>query len=119
MIYICRFWLTTVVLSPILVWLIASITTMDLSNYIQMCFLSIIFGFFFSIPTIIIQALLLFILKKKSKNHVLIKVILSILAVAGIFISFHILDAKFIKYLGPSIYSAVMVSSIWYYTIVE
>lgn len=119
MTYISRFSLTTIVLSPILLWLITSIMTMDLSYYIQMCSLSIILGCFFAIPTIIIEALLLFVLKKKGKSHSLIKVILSIVAVAGVFISFHILDAKFIKYLGPSIYSVVMVCSIWYFDIVE
>lgn len=116
MTYILKVWFTTILVSPVLLCLILGVITSDaFFDILPLSMLMIVFGFVFSIPTIFAQLITTIVLERMDKHHSLIKIVLSIFAVLGIYLSFYIIKVSFVQFIGPLIYSVTMTSSIWYF----
>jgi uncharacterized membrane protein len=113
MTYVLKFWAATVLLSPIPITLFLGLKS--IFSYFEMFYLMVMMGAFFALPTVVIQALAIIVMKRAARNAILIKIALSIVAVLGTYISFYLLKVSFIEYLGPFVYSVIMVCSIWYF----
>ena len=117
--YLLRVWLTTIVLSPVLLCLVLGIAETENSEgiftYFSLLFVMILFGAFLSIPTVLVQYLVLAKLQSGNKGQQYIKIILSLLTIVGVSLSFYITEVNFAPCSGPIIYAFIMICSIWYF----
>lgn len=124
--YIIRVWLTTGTISAILMSFIDSLISFNsLSNILNSALLIlfvIAVGLLFSAPTVILQSFSLHYFLKTNKTIFACRLYLSVIALAGIYISFNIYDEGFFASLRaftwPLTYAIVMLTSIWFYKLV-
>ena len=88
--YLFKHWFGTLLIAPLIVQIIVFANRVDnlLFDFFEYYFLFVLFGFFFSIPTYLLYALLYWYLAKVNLDDWEIKAILIFFAVAGIIITF-------------------------------
>ena len=115
MIYILKIWLSTVIVSPLLIYLLLFIFEGSQSFDVYLMIYMIIIGAVFSIPVVLIQlAFLLSALKVTS-----IKTIKIGLNIIGILSAFILLNISSDELLAPFIYSILVTASIWLFKLKE
>jgi hypothetical protein len=117
--YNFKVWFVTIVMSPIIICLILGDSDSNVFSLLELYPLMLFFGAAFSLPTILIQILAMVMMKKAGLKSLSMKLIFSMVALAGVVTSFYIVKVSFIKYLGPCAYSAVMIGSIWFFNLSE
>lgn len=89
-------WVNTIIFSPILLILYSVIVNKDagqgLEGFAFFILLCVTFGFFWSIPTIIVNAIFYYILIKLQLKKQLIQIVNIGIGVLGIFITFNVLN---------------------------
>lgn len=123
--YIVRVWLTTIVLSAVLVCLIDGLASFTEWNQAQtsviMILLAISVGFVFSLPTVFLLTMLLQYFSNTNTPIRYTRLFLSAFAIVGVSVSFKILDERFFSSVKdsvwPLIYATMMAGSIWFYRI--
>ena len=90
--YLFKHWFATILLSPIIfdISYLFLENTNNIVGLVEVYYITIIFGFLFSIPTYLVYSIAYYILGKRNFNINLSKLILISLAIIGILISFYI-----------------------------
>lgn len=97
--YPLKHWLATLVIGPILPALYSLVidkSIIDLKDLIQLYPLYLILGIFFSIPLLAIYYLCFAIMEKLTTSGLLVKTILTLLTVAGIYVTFKIIKGSMV-----------------------
>ena len=117
-----KIWISTVSIAPILaITILGLIKSEDHFNVIgglQILWLMILMGLFFSIPTILVLMSAMKLLSKNKYNFEKSFLIMSVISVLGILITFAILDKAFVsthQFAFPLSYMITMVASIYYF----
>ena len=94
--YPFKLWIISIgIIAPVLVGLFATINNSSYfskSNSIGVILVFILFGLIFSIPTFLISMILFKILFEKSISVTVIKVLINLIGIAGVLITFRIIE---------------------------
>lgn len=93
--YPLQLWLTSIVLAPILFFIIGFSNSPNMSGdsgAFAVLLLFVFFGLFYSLPVFIVTFIAFKMIMKKEHNPLLVKVILNAIAVAGVFLTFMIIQ---------------------------
>ena len=123
--FAARVWLSSAIIGPLLIGLWFSIAWQTLEGFAYSFFASIV-SLFFSLPALFVFSIMVFWIESKQLNDVVKMVILSVVAVALTFFSFHFMMLIFLGqkaldfelyevYLGAIYYVPAILVIAWFY----
>jgi len=112
--YPLKQWLITLAVSPLLlaVYEYFFSSSASAADYIKLYTLFLLFGITYSLPVFAIYYLSFFLLSKRVKSPLSMKIILNIIAIVGVYITFKILGGTLTPSLSITYIVAIFVSSL-------
>ena len=112
--YVIKQWLVTLIIGRLFILLYASSTSSksQLTDTLSLYLIFFIFSLVFSIPTYLIYFLVFYFLVKKTTSIILIKIILDVIAIIGIFVTTVVIGGSMLVLNGLSYSLAIIISTL-------